>query len=207
VQAFEFGSAAAPLFEIELDPADMARAEKLLAGMEGMFQRALAKAINTGMQAMRDEMARRVSETTGLGVNVIKERVWGRKGRITSLWARARAGKIGWPLERFPHTQTAEGVSIKLPGGAVIYPHTFVATMPGGHEGVFRRKPSWRWKPVQTERGAELHGLPIERARTDAVTDAIIRIAAEPAILALGVQTATTALDAETQKRLQEAAA
>lgn len=192
---------------LEIPPAEMERAQNVLADIEGAFERALAKSLNAGMQAMRTELAQRASETLGISARVIRERVWAwKRAKIGQLWATARAGKVGWPLERFPHEQTPEGVQVRLPGGKTIFPHTFVATMPGGHKGVYERLPGWRWKRVNTPRGYERHGLPVRKVRTDAVTDAIIKLAAEPAIMEVGGRVASETLTTETQKRLQEAA-
>ncbi|MGD1001070.1 MAG: hypothetical protein ABSA67_10280 [Candidatus Brocadiia bacterium] len=166
--------------------------ENLLAGVDGAAAKVLEKALNAGMATARDLMARRASERTGIGAKVIKERVWGKRATVAEPWSRARAGKIGWPLGRFPYTQEAGGVRVDLPGGSYLFPHTFVATMPGSQESVFRRDPA--------HMGSKMKG--IVRARTDAVTDVIERISAEPEIEEAGRAAAMETLDVETKKVL-----
>lgn len=71
------------------------------------------------------------------------------------------------PLILFSARQTRQGVTFAiLRGKRARIGDAFIATMPSGHEGVFRRKPGWKHKRLGPGRW---HGLPIQEPRTISV--------------------------------------
>lgn len=49
------------------------------------------------------------------------------------------AGGRGFPLASFQPRQTKRGVSVRIKGRRIVIPHTFLASMRSGHQGVFAR--------------------------------------------------------------------
>ena len=189
--------------EIEIPRDAFERSRNMLEGLEGAFERIMAKSLNVGRRAMEMEIVNRIQDELGIGRRVIRERLWPRVARASSLLARVRAGRIGWPLSRFVDP-TAAGV-VSFPG--VDSRNLFHARMPTGHEDWFARQAGWRWKPVSAPRGIMVHGqrvsgLPIEIARTDSITDAMLRVGLDDTVLTVGADAALASLSAETEKVL-----
>lgn len=185
---------ATPYLSVEIDEAQRVRLEQLFQGAADAFAKAMAKALNRGLSVMLREMSRRASHETGIPEKIIRERIWGKRAssRTSGEWVRARGGKIGWPLGRFPYKEllgdavlAGGGVDVQLGGRALSLPHAFVAQMggEGGHVGIFERVGKSR--------------LPIYEKRTDAVTDAILRAAGEPDIAKAGATAAVATLQKE----------
>jgi len=181
-------ASAMPVVEIPADA--IQRVHDALAAWDGTAGRVIKAALRTGRNAMRTRMIRIVARELGLDRKVVRERIWGSRvheeGEFYSV--RSRAGAYGWPLDRFPHSQTPRGVNVDLPGGSVTYPHAFTATMPTGHEGIFERKRADR--------------LPIKSLRTDAATAAIVRAAGEPEVQEAGQTAAMNALERRLDQEL-----
>ena len=180
----------APTLDITLDPAGIARLEAIAKDAPELIARALSHALNAGKLAIRNAAVGKASALLGIDAATIRERVWGHSAKPDDLYSRVRHGKIGWPVARFSHAQEKFGTRVNFPGrGEILFPHAFIARMPGGHEGVFIRKPGFK-------------RLPIQEVRTDDVTLAVMRAAAEPEIVALGAAKANATLEKDIGKIL-----
>lgn len=93
---------------------------------------ALLRALKRGTKSARTHAARVVSRDMGLKVGEVRNRI-----RLKEPTGQTLTGELGGSLKRIP--------LIKLKGGRKRRPrHAFIATMPTGHEGVFKRAGSKR---------------------------------------------------------------
>ncbi len=90
-------------------------------------------------------LAREVATDMGLKVGVVKNAIRVETATVNRLTATVIAKGAKIPLIDFsargptPSRGRGRGVSSSLPSGRL--PHAFIATMPGGHKGVFMRVP------------------------------------------------------------------
>jgi hypothetical protein len=106
-------------------------------------------------------MVRAIAEDLGIKQGDVRKAILVRPAVSNSLVAQmsasleARGARL--PLIAFRARAGRGGVRARLPGGAGLYPHAFIATMPSGHVGVFQRKGLPRLPIVQ------LHGPSIPK--------------------------------------------
>jgi len=150
------------MFSLKLNTADMDRA---ITQLGNRATPAIARALNRAAVSTRTVMVRLVSQDTGLKVGAVRDQT-----SITK--ATAKAGRLaaqiiisGKPVPLIDFNarwNRRRGVTARLRGGKGTYPHAFIATMPGGHRGVFQRVPgALRRGPAPQRAGLpiyELHG-------------------------------------------------
>lgn len=129
------------MIELRVDAGDLARAQALLAGVHKGIEKAVTRALNKTATAARTKVIRRIAAETSLLQKVVRRavtlrraswKVWqaiiGIRGRpLPLIWFRARQTRIGvtFQLRKSEGRKTAE--------------HAFLATMPSGWRGVYRR--------------------------------------------------------------------
>lgn len=113
---------------------------RYLASVErGVAKTATLRAINDTARRAHTESVREVAKRMG----VVQKRV--RKDLTLSRATRARLVAVitakgrPLPLIGFRARQLRRGVKARAWGQQRLYPHTFIATMPSGHRGVFVR--------------------------------------------------------------------
>lgn len=130
------------MIELRVDETDLARAEALLAGIEKGIEKAVSRAINKTAVSARTKIVRRIARETSLKQKIIRRAVTLRRASYR-VW-QAVVGIRGkpMPLVWFHARQTKAGVTYKLRKGEPRKTalHAFLARMPSGWFGVFRRK-------------------------------------------------------------------
>jgi len=102
---------------------------------------AVARALNRTATTVRAEAAREIhNEYQGLKINAVKDRISIQKA--TKITQRVIISVSGRPIPviEFDARPTKLGVTIKVKGTRKLLRHAFIATMPGGHKGVFIRR-------------------------------------------------------------------
>lgn len=138
---------------VHLDDRDLQRG---IENMRRRFPLLLRGAVRRAGTTARAEMARAVSEDSGLPVTRCKREI--RVNELGDLGVQLEITGNRIPLIDFaargpePSRGQGRGVSYRLPGGRGRDPHAFIATMQSGHRGVFRRTGKGRLPVIQ------LHG-------------------------------------------------
>ncbi|KKM71004.1 hypothetical protein LCGC14_1434970 [marine sediment metagenome] len=132
-----------------------------IASLRRKFPRAIKRAVKRAGTAGRAVMTKEIAADTGLPSKRIKQEIRINQLGDTGVQLEVRGRRI--PLIDFkakgpePSRGRGRGVSYRLPGGRGRAPHAFIATMPSGHRGVFRRRGSARSPIIQ------LHGPSLVR--------------------------------------------
>jgi len=155
--------------EIAPDAEQMRRLEQFFGDMPKVLDRILKNAINRAVRKARSEMVKRSAKALGARQKTVRRRTWISRATARRLIGRARAGRIGFPLAEFSPRQTNKGVVVRLRGERALHEHAFIATMPYGHRGVFRRRGRAR--------------LPIQELRTESLTEIIEGLGVTPDII------------------------
>jgi minor tail protein Z (GPZ) len=106
---------------------------------------AIRRSLDRAATSARVVMVREIAKDLGLRQADVADRITTRgavDGAGDKMSARIVASGARIPLYRFKARQTRTGVTARLPGGSGTYPGAFIATMPTGHIGVFKRKTS-----------------------------------------------------------------
>jgi len=126
--------------EVKLNDTDLkAAVERLKAKMPQAIARALKR---TGVSA-RLAMSTAIVEDTGLPAKRVKDeiKIAQSAGAVQLQIAGRRLPLVDFKAKGpEPSRGRGRGVSWKLRGGRGRDPHAFIATMPSGHRGVFRRR-------------------------------------------------------------------
>jgi hypothetical protein len=102
---------------------------------------AIARALNRSATSANVVMVRGVAQDLGLRQADVKPFIAIRSATPGDLRAQIIASGARIPLIKFnARDRRGRGVTARLPGGAGIYPHAFIATMRSGHRGVFTRR-------------------------------------------------------------------
>jgi len=125
---------------------------------------AASRAINRALRSAKVVVGRLTAKDVGLTVGDVRKVLYEREALPARLTAKLSAGAKRLPLIKFaargPYPSRGRGVVTAMSsGGRKRYPHAFIAQMPSGHRGVFRRDPNRRMRR-QPRRQAivELHG-------------------------------------------------
>lgn len=116
-------------------------AERAMKQWPGRVSRATMRALNRTLTTGRAEMARRMAKDLGgMKVSDAKEAVLVTPAQLDRLFVRLVASKKLRPVYDFRARQTAGGVTFAGKGGVrQLIPGAFIAKMPTGHVGVFKR--------------------------------------------------------------------
>jgi hypothetical protein len=132
--------------------------------------RAVARAMNRSAASGRTLINSLIAKDMGTAVKFVRERTSVRQATASNLVAQIAASATREHLFDFkakgpyPSRGRGRGVTARLPTGAGLYPHAFIAKMPTGHWGVFQRSPT-KFMRGRRKRQAiyELHGPSIVR--------------------------------------------
>lgn len=114
--------------------------------------------------------ARAISKASGLPAGETKKRITVQKARKGTAEAAVIATGRPIPLYDFQARQRSKGVSAKAWGVRKVYPHTFIATMPTGHTGVFKRGYKVSRLPIKEVWGPGIPGTMAKDEIMNAVT-------------------------------------
>lgn len=134
-------------FDLTLDTTPW---ERHLAQLRQRGPVALARALNRTANSERTAMARAVAADMGLKVSAARDAIRVIRATAQSQAARVIARGRAVPLIEFkargpePSRGRGAGVSYAMQGQRRRIPDAFIATMPTGHRGVFRRRAAGR---------------------------------------------------------------
>lgn len=104
-------------------------------------QRGAQRAMDRTAKRVRTSMQRAVRKRMGLLLRNVSKRVDLRPARINPVRATFHVDRMPVPLSEFNATQLKRaGTRVKIGGRTKTFKGAFIATMPTGHEGVFRRR-------------------------------------------------------------------
>jgi hypothetical protein len=152
-------------FTIQADPEQVRALEAMLSNVKNGVPRVLVRALNKIGTWVHAELVRTISGAVQLQPSKVRKAIRLSKARFARLVAYVRIYNKSMPLIWFHARQTAKGVSFTAPAGAdwaldykagrkgrLFVPHAFIATMPGGHVGVFLRRGDARL-PIEELKG------------------------------------------------------
>jgi len=146
---------------IELDEKRLRAIERELAAAPGAMPKVMSRAVNKVATAARTEIVRGVAQETALTQKDARKSVGLTRATYRRWAATIRVGGRRIPLIRFKARQTRKGVTYQVPGGGggrSAAAGAFIATMPGGRRGVFRRQGAPRL-PIYELFGPSLQGV------------------------------------------------
>lgn len=151
-------------FELQPDPADIKRALLSLRSIPNGHKRAMSGAINRTLQHGRTLIKKEIMAELNVTQKAVMRNITVRKGSPSSPGGSIKVSRTPIKLGEYHHKKVAEGVSVKVrkSKGAEVIKHAFIATMPSGHTGVFKRFPDAKAKKVMTAKGWRWHGLKIK---------------------------------------------
>ena len=117
-------------------------AKRLLAAVPRGWPKAASRAVNKTAGAARTRIVREIAAETKLTPKYLRKRIWIRRASYTRLEALVRIGGHEMPLIAFRARQTQKGVTYMVvrSRGRQLMAGAFIATMPMGHKGVFKRR-------------------------------------------------------------------
>lgn len=147
------------MVQVQLDERRLKRIERSLRDVPFGMEKAISRAINKVAVAARTLILRMITGQIAVTQRDLRRRsIRLRKASFGKLFAvvSVRGGRI--PLSRFGARQTRRGVTyrIRKTGGRSRIDGAFLATMPGGHTGVFLRRAD------ESQPGGRVRRLPID---------------------------------------------
>lgn len=124
--------------------ADFSQANKLFFDLETKYiNRAALRALNRTIKQVKTaavkELKKEVGKATGLSSGGLKKTIKEKKAHRNNLRAQLLVSGRALPLIRFGARQVGQGVSAAAWGKRRTYRGAFIAKMPSGHKGVFKR--------------------------------------------------------------------
>lgn len=163
---------------------DIDRAIRKLDATAKAVRRALPRALNKTATTARAESAREIKVAGyGLKVTVIRKAISINRATVARPVAVLVARGAPIPLIQYQARQTRSGVTVSVLKGRKLVKGSFIATMPSGHKGVFRRVGRTH-KRVRRGDKVVRHGLPIKEIYGPAVPDAFINEKVQAAVQA-----------------------
>lgn len=123
---------------VTIDHSALDRALSQLHGRD--FQRAAVQAVNQTARQGMTSVSRAIAKESGAKVGRVKRSMWFQPARPERLTAEISVSGRPIPLAEFRAKQTRRGVTANAWGRRKLYKGTFLATMPSGHTGVWKRK-------------------------------------------------------------------
>jgi Prophage minor tail protein Z (GPZ) len=122
------------------------------------LDRAVALTLVDTAKAANSKAASAIAKHTGLRVARVKQNLFYDKVRVGEYQVHLRATTRLIPLIEFGARPNRQGVRASKPWGrAQTFQSAFIATMPSGHRGVFRRVGKKRL-PIKEMMGSSIHG-------------------------------------------------
>jgi hypothetical protein len=145
--------------DIQVNQWQMMSLERLLRDVPRGVNRVLSRAINKTLTTLRSRLVKSVSAASSVKQKTLRGDVQIQKATLGSLWGRLRLRGKGIPLRDMEPRQTAIGVSVRGKHGSRFeISHAFIATMPSGHIGVWKRVRTSRL-PIRELFGASIQGI------------------------------------------------
>jgi len=156
--------------------ADVKAALKRLGRLQqDKINKATVRALNKTIKTVRTQAVRFIAKDIGIKQKPVRKLLHLQRASRRQLFTflAARAGKRFTLIQINPRArQTAKGVKVKTQGHTKIIPQGFLATMPGGHRGIYKRT-SHRNLPIY-----ELHGTSVTNVFSKAAAMQLMQQAA-----------------------------
>ena len=129
------------MIEIRFDENKIRQVERMLAEIPEAMPRVMSRGLNRTATEARTLTSRRLSQSTGLRVKDVRDRIAVERASSKNWRSAIRFRAGGLPIVRFPHEQTSEGITWRPSRNkTILIRHAFLATMrASGHTGVFLR--------------------------------------------------------------------
>lgn len=133
--------------------------EKAIAQLSRpQLDRAVALALVDTAKAANSKAGSAIAKHTGLRAGRVKQNLFYDKVHVGQYQTHLRSTTRPIPLIEFGARQTRQGVRAAKPWGrSQVFKSAFIATMPSGHRGVFRRRTKRRL-PIKEMMGPSIHG-------------------------------------------------
>jgi len=138
---------------IEASEVDLKRVRAALEAYPKKAQRASVRALNKAAKSGKTLLGRKIAKDMGVNVGDISRAISVRRATPTSFCVILGASLKRIPLIKFKAKATKRGVSYRAGSKRKKLAGAFIATTPGGHTGVFMRKPG---ASRRSPEGAEL---------------------------------------------------
>jgi hypothetical protein len=159
---------------------------ELLASARDMRDQATVRALNKMGDQVKVAAARSVRDAGyNLKIGDIKKALKVVKATQGNLRATVVASGKPIPLILYGARATAKGVTVSVLKGRKVIAGAFIATMPGGHKGVFVREPNARHKKVARGGKPAWNALPIRELYGPSIPDGMANAAVQEALMAL----------------------
>ncbi len=148
------------MFEIRIHDSEVKALERQIKRLGGQMGTLMSRALNKTATTARAEISRELSSRVGIRVTKIKDLVRLHKATSSNWRAAITLSGRRFSLVDLKARQIKGGVSYRQAStrSRVLIKSAFIATMPSGHVGAFRRKDRSRL-PIQELRGPSLAGL------------------------------------------------
>ena len=158
-------------------------AADFLAGAREMRDLAVMRALNKAVDQGKVATARSVRDDGGykIKVSTIKAQIKVKKASQGSLRAAIIAKGKPIPLINYGARQTSKGVTVSVQKGRRLIPGAFIATMQGGHVGVFVH--DTRKQQVHKKVRGSWHQLPIRELYGPSVPDGMANKDVQAAVM------------------------
>jgi minor tail protein Z (GPZ) len=160
----------APLLEVRVDTSGLEKMGRAFRELSlDAREKAEVRAINHVGNKAFTVMGRTMAKTMGMKVGEAKASMKKRYASAGSPAFRIVAKGSYLTLFRFGGRQTKRGASSAAWGKRRVYAHSFVARMPSGHTGIFKRMPGSEMASRKKEKIKEMWGpaFPVEMVKGD----------------------------------------
>lgn len=154
---------------------------------DDLREKVIVRALNKTATTVRAEASKEIRKDYNLKAKVIKDQITINRANRTTLTAVIVASGKPIPLIEFEARPTAthtggrrgSNVTVKVKRRRLVVRDAFIATMPGGHVGIFKRTGKFgRRKNPRLERIKQRFSISLPTAFTNkAVTEALVRAA------------------------------
>ena len=128
--------------DITVNPRQLKRVRAMLAAVPNGMGRVMSRAINRTATGARSQAVKAIAAESGLQQKTIRQKVTILRANMRHWAATIRIRDTRVPMITLGAKQTKRGVTVrdKAGGGRRLIASAFIATMPSGHTGVFKRR-------------------------------------------------------------------
>lgn len=143
------------MLEIRFDDDKLKKIQRELRNFPRALPKVMSRGLNRTATSARTEMSRNLAGRIGMKIKDVRSRLTLIRATYSN-W-RSMVGISGkrFGLIKFATRQTKKGITYRKGRSRVLIRHAFIAMMPSGHRGVFKRKTGQRL-PIAELRGPSL---------------------------------------------------
>lgn len=165
-----------PEVSIKVDEGSRKGVIAALDGIKNGEPIVLSRAINKVAKPAESLLVKDAAKQTGISQKLIRQKnIRLRRASYRILSASIKVFGRGIPVIKLKARQTRKGVTFKGPNGRELIPGAFIAKMPSGHEGVFKRRAGGTRRELRERQGRRyLTELPIDEQRVPGIPDKVV---------------------------------